>query len=263
MVTGYLKDAPEYGHDPNETVADYYDQIISCSLDVPQEHKQYIECQLHRHSKTCCVGNTHKCRFSFPVPPMSNTRILEPIECQSVEEEIDLKQKLRKIKRHLNQYGMALHLETTFDEMLIELERTEDEDIKTVRTSLVRPKLFLKQRSCEIRINNYMKHCLQFWRTNHDIQPSLTPYAMVEYMLAYVTKAQKGMTAIMDKACKEAREGNMTLKESLRHMGNAFLNGVETPQQEAAFLALQMAVTGMSRESTFIPTSTNATSRTT
>ena len=59
----------------------------------------------------------------------------------------------------------------------------------------------------------------------------------------------------MDKACKEAREGNMNLKESVRHMGNAFLNRVETPQQEAAFLALQMTVTRMSRKSTFIPTS--------
>ena len=122
---------------------------------------------------------------------MSNTRILEPVECQSVEEEIDFKQKWRKIKRHLNQYGMALDLETTFDEMLIELEMTEDEYIKAVRTSLVRPKLVLKQRPCEIRINNYMKQCLQFWRVNHNIQPSLTPYAMVEYMLAYVTKAQR------------------------------------------------------------------------
>ena len=138
-------------------MADYYDQIISCSSDVPQEHKQYIEYQLHRHLKTCCVGNTHKCRFSFPVPPMSSTLILEPIECQSAEEEIDLKQKWRKIKRHLNQYGMALDLEITFDEMLIELEMTEDEYIKAVRISLVRPKLFLKQRPCEIRINNYMK----------------------------------------------------------------------------------------------------------
>ena len=186
---------------------------------------------------------------------MSSTVILEPIECQSTEEEIDLKQKWRKIKRHLNQYGMALDLKTTFDEMLTELEMTEDEYIKAVRTSLVRQKFFLKQRPCEIRINNYMKHCLQFWRANHDIQPSLTPYAMVEYILAYVTKAQKGMSAIMEKACQEAREGNMNLKESVRHMGNAFLNGVETPQQEAAFLALQMAVTRMSRESTFIPTS--------
>ena len=76
-------DSPEYGHDYYETVANYYDQIISCSSDVPQEHKQYIEYQVHRHSKTCCVGNTHKCRFSFPVPPMSSTVILEPIECQS------------------------------------------------------------------------------------------------------------------------------------------------------------------------------------
>ena len=63
---------------------------------------------------------------------------------QSAEEEIDLKQKWRKIKRHLNQYGMALDLKTTFDEMLTELEMTEDEYIKAVRTSLVRPEFFLK-----------------------------------------------------------------------------------------------------------------------
>ena len=75
---------------------------------------------------------------------------------------------------------------------------------------------------------------------------------MVEYMLACVTKAQKGMSAIMENACKEAREGNINLKESVRHMGNAFLNGVETPQQEAAFLALQMAVTRMSRLNIYI-----------
>ena len=143
---------------------------------------------------------------------MSSTLILEPIECQSAEEEIYLKQKWRKIKRHLNQYGMALDLEITFDEMLKELEMTEDEYIKAVRISLVTPKLFLKQRPFEIRINNYMKHCLQFWRANHDIQPSLTPYALVEYMLAYVTKAQKGISAIMEKACKEAR-GEYKLEE--------------------------------------------------
>ena len=97
-----------------------------------------------------------------------------------------------------------------------------------------------------------MKHCLQFWRANHDVQPSLTPYAMVEYMLAYVTKAQKGMSAIMEKACQEARKRNMDLKESVRHMGNSFLNGVEMPQQEAAFLASQMAVTRMSRVDIYI-----------
>ena len=83
-----------------------------------------------------------------------------------------------------------------------------------------------------------MKNCLGFWRANHDTQPALNPYDVVEYMLAYVTKSQKGMSAIMDKACKEAKEGNIYLKQSVRHMGNAFLKGVEIPQQEVAFLAL-------------------------
>ena len=43
---------------------------------------------------------------------------------------------MEKIKRHLNQYGMALDLKTTFDEMLIELEMTK-EYIKAVRISLL------------------------------------------------------------------------------------------------------------------------------
>ena len=57
-----------------------------------------------------------------------------------------------------------------------------------------------------------MKHCLQFWRANHDIQLSLTSYAMVEYMLAHVTKAQKGMSAFMEKACKEDKRGEYELE---------------------------------------------------
>ena len=146
---------------------------------------------------------------------MRKTIILEPIECESKEEEIYLKQKLRKIKRLLNEYGIGLDLQITFDDMLTQLDMSEEEYIKAVRTSLVRPKIFLKHRPCEIRVNNYMKHCLQFWRANHDIQPSLTPYAMVEYMLAYITKSQKGMSSIMEKACKEARSGNMNIKESV------------------------------------------------
>ena len=61
---------------------------------------------------------------------------------------------------------------------------------------------------------------------------------MVQYMLSYVTKTQKGMSAMMDRACREARQGNMDIKVSVRHMGNAFLNGVETSAQEAPCLFL-------------------------
>ena len=49
-----------------------------------------------------------------------------------------------------------------------------------------------------------MKNCLKCWQANHDIQPAIEPYGMVQYVLSYVTKSQKGMSTTMDHACKEA-----------------------------------------------------------
>ena len=91
-------------------------------------------------------------------------------------------------------------------------------------------------------------------RAKHDIQPSLSPYAMIQYM-SYVTKTQKEMRAIMDRACRESRQGNMDIKASVRHMGNAFLNGVETSAQEAACLVPQSPITRMSSKVVFLHTS--------
>ena len=60
----YLENAPEYSETDNDTVARFYDNIISCSSDVPETHKQYIQYHIHRHSRTCGIGNTHKYRLS-------------------------------------------------------------------------------------------------------------------------------------------------------------------------------------------------------
>ena len=91
-----MKNAPEYGETDNDTVARFDDNIFSCSSDVPEEHKQYILYQIHRNSRTCHIGNTHKCRFSFPIPfpipPMSKTVIPEPIDFESEAEENKLRQ---------------------------------------------------------------------------------------------------------------------------------------------------------------------------
>ena len=121
--------------------------------------------------------------------------------------------------------------------------------------TIVRPQFYPKCHPCEICIINYMCNCLHIWRGNHHIQPCLSPYAMIEYILNYVTKGQKGMSAQMEKACKDANKGNMDLKQSVQHISNLFLNAVETGQEEATFLCLQVAMTFMSRESVFINTS--------
>ena len=66
----YVKDAPVYGEVPNSEIAEFYDKIISCSSDVPEDHKEYIQYQIHRHSKSCRVGKARSCRLGFPKPPM-------------------------------------------------------------------------------------------------------------------------------------------------------------------------------------------------
>ena len=186
----YLESAPEYGETDNDMVARFYDNII-CSSDVPEAQKQFIQFQIHRHSRTCHIGNTHKSRFSLPISPMSKTVILEPIDFESEAEGNKFKAKWRKMHKHLNQYGLALEIKITYYELQVELEMLQEKYISVVRTSLVRPMLFLKCRPCEIRVNIYMKHCLEFWRPNHDMQPSLSPYAMIQYMLSYVTKTHR------------------------------------------------------------------------
>ena len=101
---------------------------------------------------------------------MSKTVILKPIGLKSEAEENTFKAKWRKIYKHLNQFGFAFEIKITYDELLVELAMSQEKYVSAVRTSLVRPKLFLKSRPCEIIVNNYMKHCLEFWRANHDIQ---------------------------------------------------------------------------------------------
>ena len=75
----YLKDAPKYGEDSNEVIAEYFDQIISCSSNVPPEFICFLECQLHRFMKFCRIGNKPKCKHGFPKPPMCKTMIFEGV----------------------------------------------------------------------------------------------------------------------------------------------------------------------------------------
>ena len=110
-----------------------------------------------------------------------------------------------------------------------------DQYINGVHIGISHPKFFHKRNPCDIRINNYMHNCLHIWRANYDTQLSLSPHAIIGYILSYVTKGQKGMNFMMECACEDAKHGNMDLKESLHHIGNVFLNGVETSQEELHF----------------------------
>ena len=73
-----------------------------------------------------------------------------------------------------------------------------------------------------------MKGMLSAWQANHDVQLVLEAYSCIVYICDDMMKSHKGMSELLANTCQEAKDGNMTLKESVRHMGNKFLNGVDS-----------------------------------
>ena len=138
----YVKDAPVYGNDSNSEIADFYDKIISCSSDVPEDHKQYIQYQIHKHSRSCRVGKARSCRFGFPKPPLDKTCVLEPFTCEEQEDHERGKELWLNVKRLLNNYSLVTETTDTFQHMLEQLNMSCGDYIIAVRSTIVRPKFF-------------------------------------------------------------------------------------------------------------------------
>ena len=92
-------------------------------------------------------------------------------------------------------------------------------------------------------------------KANLDIQIILEPYGCVSYIVGYISKSQRCMSAQLDAAAKEARKGNLDLKKQVRHIGNIFSNCGEVSAQEAVYLYRQIHLTKCTREIVFINTS--------
>ncbi len=127
--------------------------------------------------------------------------------------------------------------------------------VLAIRSSINCPTIFLKRNPNELRINNYNSARLHAWRANMDIQFVLDVYACAMYIVSYISKAQKGMSELLRKACAEATEGNANIKQQVRDIGNKFLNSVEISAQEAVYIILQLPMLKSSRNVIFVNTS--------
>lgn len=90
--------------------------------------------------------------------------------------------------------------------------------------------------------------------SKHLCQFVLDGYACAAYIVSYISKSQRGMSNLLHEACEEARNGNMSLKQQVRQIGNKFLTHVEISAQEAAYLILQMPLRNSSRSVVFVNT---------
>ena len=65
-----------------------------------------------------------------------------------------------------------------------------------------------------MRINLFNRKILLAWKANLDIQIVLEPYGCASYVVGYISKSQRGMSAQLEAAAKEARKGNSDIKKT-------------------------------------------------
>ena len=248
----WIENAPNLERSSREEIEQFVDNYLTCSTD-NEETVNLVKLQTHKHSRTCRKKGQPICRFGFPIPPFPRTMLLYPLE-EEVEKYRTKYSLLQKVMNECKDTeGMS------FDEFLKKVAKMEfDEYVKCIRSSLKAPKVFLDRKPNEMRINLFNGKILLAWKANLDIQIVLEPYGCASYIVGYISKSQRGMSAQLDAAAKEARKGNLDLKKQVRHIGNVFSNCVEVSAQEAVYLDLQIPLTKCTRDIVFINTSTTA-----
>ncbi|KAJ8041127.1 ATP-dependent DNA helicase PIF1 [Holothuria leucospilota] len=253
-MLAWVKNAPQCGSATNEQVVSFVDRYVACKKPPTLNHS--VTLQTHSHAKTCRKKRQGICRFGFPLPPMPKTVILTPAYNSDQEHgKESLSVLYKRIKGYLDGLKLADDVTVTFAEMLQILDMTEDQYMRAIRWSLTSDKLFLKRSPSEIRVNAYNKSLLETWKANMDIQYVLDPYACAMYIVSYISRGQRGMSNLMQRATKEARDDNHDIKQRVRHIGNKFVNHVELSAQEAVYLVLQMSLRKATRQFDFINTS--------
>ena len=184
------------------------------------------------------------------MPPLPRTMLL-----YTLEENVDkYKKKNVELQKAMNECKKTGDM--TFEEFLQNIAKMDFEDyICCIKSSLKASKVFLKRETKDMRINPFNENILLAWKANLDIQIVLEPYGCASYIVGYISKSQRGMSAQLDAAAKEARRGNLDLKKQVRHIGNVFSNCVEVSAQEAVYLDLQIPLTKCTRDIVFINTS--------
>ena len=87
-----------------------------------------------------------------------------------------------------------------------------------------------------------------------DIQFGCDVYVCAVYIVSYISKAQKGMSQLLQRSNEEARAGNSSIKQYIRDIGNQILHAVEISAQETVYMVFHLPTRKSSREVILIMT---------
>lgn len=142
----------------------------------------------------------------------------------------------------------------TFDEYIASTKLNIEKYLCAVRSTLKRPKIYLKRRPKDAMVNPFCKKVLELQRANMDCQFILDPFACSVYIVDYINKADRGMSNLLRAAVEEAKNGNSSIRDSLRAISKVFLNFSEISAQETIYCLAGLSLSQASESDVYINT---------
>ncbi|MCP4351134.1 MAG: hypothetical protein GY795_37190 [Desulfobacterales bacterium] len=206
----WVREAPTLDKNTDEEVCEFIDEYVSCAQPLPgidpelgidiSELVQKL--QTHNHKQTCYKKSKAQCRFHFPRDQCDTTFIERNEKEDSDEEDSEDCVKTKKTKQ------------STLQKVTVNLCRSIE----------------------ELNINPYCPKILGTWRANIDVQFITNVYACAAYILSYVCKAEKELSATMKEAVAQLPD-NCSAREYMFSAGNSFVHGRELGTIEAVYRA--------------------------
>ena len=245
----WTSDCPKLDCDNKGTYIDYIDKHVQAFVPSKETDGELHELvnmyQRHSHSKSCRKYKNVQCRFHFGKFFTDRTIVAEPLS-----EELDesMKSKMlqnrnqilslvnQKIDEVLNPSLSTYNSLLTEDDIFTSIGISKDQYLSALSISSdSNYELHLKKSLDSCFINNYFIAGLKGFGANVDLQPVFDHYKCITYVCSYFTKDETRCSQAIMNAAKEAKAGNMEIREGLRKIGAAFLSSREVSSQECVY----------------------------
>ncbi|XP_071943845.1 uncharacterized protein [Antedon mediterranea] len=258
----WVENAPIFGTDKDNEVINFVDKYISCAVPcetVDRELNEIVKSvQIHskRHSKSCKKKGTN-CRFNFPRQPSGNTFVMRPT---IVDKDNDDNDDNKQATELLTSVKDAVTNEETYKnaiELFQSLGITQSAFEKANNCVATEEKIVIKRNPQDVWVNQYNPSLLRAWNANMDIQYITNVYACIIYVIGYMSKSEREMGLLLNHAASEVKEGNEDARQSLRKLGNVYMNNREVSAQESIYRVCSLRLKECSRKVEFIPVGPN------
>jgi hypothetical protein len=141
----------------------------------------------------------------------------------------------------------------TFDQFLDRLGMDEEQYLNALQASVRGLYTIIGKRNVKDAFtNNFNVNLMNIHPANHDIQAICDPYAVAQYVAGYLSKAEAGISKLLNKLEKEC--GNNTSLEKLKKIRNLLDRQREESIQECVWRSLGFPMTKFSHVVKFINT---------